>query len=280
MTRRTQNRTTTRSLALTTAAILTLAAYSQPLPEPEIDNDVEPTEQPLEPVTETVTETEQLETSSPTAAARQEADPNDFGLADTAYAMSVTDPRCLIPGDTKEYEYFNCTVMFNRDIHAPVGLTGGPGTSSANMTVTTPSWVSSPATSEQARQYGPAPKLHPGQRISIGDITVTRSSDNAHRVERGAHWFTNDNGELAQGRPTLNLAETNLEDVDTVTTSTSAPEGSLCGIIPGDGVNPAVTAMRPGTNCPAALETVELYHSPDGPGELQSSASMWDGQNG
>lgn len=134
--------------------------------------------------------------------------------------------------------------------------------------------------SEQAGRYGPAPKLHPGQRISIGDITVIRSSDNAHRVERGAHWFTIDNGELAQGRPTLNLAETNLDDVDTITTSTSAPEGSLCGIVPGDGVNPAVTAMRPGTNCPAALETVELYHSPDRPGELLSSASRWDGQNG
>lgn len=280
MKRRNTTRTHTRALALTAAALLTLAGCSQPLPEPEIDNDAQPAEQTLDPVTETVTETEQPETSGDANAAQQEADPNDYVLTDTAYAMSVAKSQCLIPGDAKEYEYFNCTVMLNRDMPALVGPTGGPGTSSANMIVYDPVLGFHTGHSEQAGQYGPAPELEPGQRISIGDFTVTRTSDSAYRVERGAHWFTIDNGELAQGRPTLNLAETNLSDVDTITTSTSAPESSLCGIISGEGGSRAVIAMQPGTNCPAALETAELYHSPDRPGELQGSAAMWDGPNG
>lgn len=280
MKRRTETRTRTRALALTAAALLTLAGCSQPLPEPEIDNDAQPTEQTLDPVTETVTETEQLETSSAANAAQQEADPNDYVLTDTAYAMSVAKSQCLIPGDAKEYEYFNCTVMLNRDLPALVGPTGGPGTSSANMIVYDPVLGFHTGHSEQAGQYGPAPELNPGQRISIGDFTVTRSGDNAYKVERGAHWFTIDNGEFAQGRPTLNLAETNLDDVDTVTTSTSAPEGSLCGFLEDEGVNYAVIAASPGTNCPAALETAKLYHSPDRPGELQGSAGFWDSPDG
>lgn len=278
MKRRTTTRTQTRALALTAAALLTLAGCSQPLPEPEIDNDAQPSEQTLEPVTETVTE--QPETSSDANEAQQEADPNDYVLTDTAYAMSVAQSQCLIPGDAKEYEYFNCTVMLNRDLPALVGPTGGPATSSANMIVYDPVLGFHTGHSEQACQYGPAPELNPGQRISIGDFTATRTGDNAYRVERGAHWFTIDNGEFAQGRPTLNLAETNLDDIDTITTSTSAPEGSLCGIISGEGGSRAVVAMRPGTNCPAALETAELYHSPDRPGELHGSAGFWDSPDG
>lgn len=134
--------------------------------------------------------------------------------------------------------------------------------------------------SEQASQFGPTPDLNPGQRISIAGFTVTRTAENSFKVERGAHWFTIDDGELAQGRPTLNLAETNISDIDTITTSTSAPEGSLCGVINGKGVNYAIVASSPDTDCPAALKTAELYSSPNRPGELQGSAAFWDSPDG
>lgn len=270
----------TQALTLSAAVALTLAGCAQPLPEPEIDTETQQTEETLEPVTETVTETEQSETVSAANTTQQEADPNDYMLTDTAYAMSVAGSQCLIPGDAQEYEYFNCTAMFNRDIHALVGPTGGPGTSNANIIVYDPVLGFHTGHSEQAGQYGPAPELHPGQHITIGVFTVIRTSDTAYRVERGAHWFTIDNGELAQGRPTMNLAETNPADVDTITTSTSAPEGSLCGFLEDDGVNYAVIAASPATNCPAALETAELYRSPDRPGELQGSAGFWDSPDG
>lgn len=89
--------------------------------------------------------------------------------------------------------------------------------------------------SEQASQFGPAPDLNPGQRISIAGFTVTRTAENSFKVERGAHWFTLD-----------------------------------------DGINRAVVASSPDTDCPAALQTAELYSSPDRPGELQGYAAFWD----
>lgn len=122
------------------------------------------------------------------------------------------------------------------------------------------------------------PEFRPARRHRR--VPVIRTAENFLKVERGAHWLTIGDGELAQGRPTLNLAETKISDIDTITTSAYAPEGSLCGIINNEGVHRAVTASSPNTDYPAAAENAELYHSSDRPGELQGYAGFWYSPDG
>lgn len=254
---------------LTAAALLTLAGCGQPLPEPEIEDNsaAQSAEQSAHPVTETVTEEAEAETAA------NDADPADYVLTDTAYAMHVAKgSECLVPDDPQEYRSFNCTAMFDSGIGALVGPGGGPGTGSANIVLYDPVLGFHTGQSEQAGQFGAATELRPGQRITIAGFTVTRTAENSFKVERGAHWFTIHDGALTLSGTALDAAN--------ISTSTSAPEGSLCGIIDGAGGDLAVIAASPNTNCPTALETAELYSSPDRPGELQGSTAFWDAPNG
>lgn len=124
-------------------------------------------------------------------------------------------------------------------------------------------------------------ELAVGEKVTIGGFTIERVDEDAVLIDRGAHWFWIVDGIYQPYNSAAGAIETDPSEYE-ISTSDSAPEGSICGIIETEpGIYSYVMAMEHGTNCPIAFDVAEEYMSPDRSGSTpQGSGGFWDGPHG
>lgn len=140
-----------------------------------------------------------------------------------------------------------------------------------------------PVSDRFAGQWAPGEVAELGvdEQVTIGGFTITRMEEDAVLIERGAHWFWVTGGEYMPFNSAAGAIETDPSEYE-ISTSASAEEGAICGIIETEpGIYSYVMSMAHGTNCPIAYEVAADYISPNRSGdEPQGSAGFWDGPHG
>lgn len=243
--------------AATLALALPLTACAEKaLEEPELTKN-ETTSTQAEATTETETVTEQA------AETYEDLDPSLFknGIVGGSSGVHTCD---VDPGD--DTSPVSCAIKFAAPF-PPVEHNGGaPGIDEPNLVWFKPDrggFIT--AYSPGHEWYEPERTLEKGQRVTIGDATLTHLLDGGFRVEYSGDVFEVHDGVFSRPGKSQSISEENM-----------ANTGGQCGSVEMHGEQWGVYAVQDGTVCDVAMQTVHRYFNAYETGELMGTVTVWD----